>query len=109
MSIFVPVKAIQTPALQSSLLLRVNGRVSSTLNVADLFATQSVFKEFALGFLSDGFPPVQDANVVSWNPGLLRRKSPNLYIKIEQDGSHFLTMSVIKRDLAPEWNEDLNL
>ncbi|KAJ7200258.1 hypothetical protein C8J57DRAFT_1155211 [Mycena rebaudengoi] len=52
---------------------------------------------------------IQDANVVSWNPGLLRRKSPNLYIKIEQDGSHFLTMSVIKRDLAPEWNENLNL
>ncbi|KAJ6534529.1 hypothetical protein DFH09DRAFT_122306 [Mycena vulgaris] len=52
---------------------------------------------------------IENANVISWNPGLLRRESPNLYIEIDQDGSHILTTSVIKRDLTPKWNEDLNL
>ncbi|KAJ7112320.1 hypothetical protein C8R44DRAFT_798337 [Mycena epipterygia] len=47
---------------------------------------------------------IENANVISWN-----RKSPNLYIEINQDGSHILTTSVIKRDLAPKWNKDLNL
>ncbi|KAJ7112357.1 hypothetical protein C8R44DRAFT_251809 [Mycena epipterygia] len=47
---------------------------------------------------------IENANVISWN-----HKSPNLYIEIDQDGSHILTTSVVKRDLAPRWNEDLNL
>ncbi|KAJ6609708.1 hypothetical protein B0H10DRAFT_2225724 [Mycena sp. CBHHK59/15] len=48
---------------------------------------------------------VQSIGGLSWKPGLLQRRAPNLYVAIDLDGVRTHRTHTTKRDLAPKWND----
>ncbi|KAJ7114090.1 hypothetical protein C8R44DRAFT_881638 [Mycena epipterygia] len=48
---------------------------------------------------------VQSLDGFSWNPGLLHKKEPNLYVGIDVDGIRAHQTHTVNRDLVPKWND----
>ncbi|KAJ7190140.1 hypothetical protein GGX14DRAFT_606487 [Mycena pura] len=52
---------------------------------------------------------IQSADRIVWNPGLGHRKSPNLYVTIDEDGSRVVKTPIFRRSLKPQWDFRTNL
>ncbi|KAJ6553047.1 hypothetical protein B0H19DRAFT_1263468 [Mycena capillaripes] len=48
---------------------------------------------------------VETAYAFQWHPGYFHRKTPNVYVKIYQDGVQLHRTSTMKRTLVPQWND----
>ncbi|KAJ7884531.1 hypothetical protein B0H13DRAFT_2277988 [Mycena leptocephala] len=52
---------------------------------------------------------IERAHGFQWNPGPLHSKTPNPYVVIYQDGRQIHRTRTMKRTIAPQWDEPLNI
>ncbi|KAJ6624405.1 hypothetical protein B0H10DRAFT_2007089 [Mycena sp. CBHHK59/15] len=52
---------------------------------------------------------VQSARGILWAPGVLHKKTPNLYLEIRLDSKVVHRTPTVKRKMEPEWNDTCTL